>query len=178
MKTYVQPGDIMTFTAPSGGVVSGTAYLIGSLLVIATATVAETLPFEGLVKGVVSHAKTSAQAWTEGQKIYFNGSTSKFDSDSTTGPLVGVAAVAAANPSSTGYVRLNGVPADTGEGAQTAIADLTLGTDITAATANGSLEDSAAVNPTKVNFDNNMKEIGAKINAMLAVMRTRGDIAP
>jgi len=46
-------------------------------------------------------------------------------------------------------------------------ADLTMGTNITAATANGSLEDSAATNPSDTNFNNNMKEIATKINAML-----------
>lgn len=55
--------------------------------------------------------------------------------------------------------------------AQAAIADLTMGTNVTAATANGSLEDSAATNPSDTNFNNNMKEIGTKINAMLAALR-------
>ncbi len=49
----------------------------------------------------------------------------------------------------------------------TAVA-LTMGTDITAGTANGSLEDSAATNPSKVNFDNNMKEINTVLTAILA----------
>lgn len=48
-------------------------------------------------------------------------------------------------------------------------AALTYGTNITAATANGSLEDSAATNPSEANFNNNMKEIGEKLNGLLAV---------
>ena len=36
MKTYVQPGEVLPFTAPAGGVVSGGFYLIGTLVVVAT----------------------------------------------------------------------------------------------------------------------------------------------
>lgn len=109
MKTFSQEGEVLTLTAPSGGVVSGTAYLIGSLLVVATETVAQTLPFRGLVTGIVEHAKVSAQAWTEGVKIYWDNSAKNFTTTSGGNTLVGVAAAAAANPSATGLVRLDGV---------------------------------------------------------------------
>lgn len=62
--------------------------------------------------------------------------------------------------------------------ASAALAALTMGTDVTAATANGSLEDSAAVNPTKVNFDNNMKEIGTRLNAITAALAASGILLP
>ena len=109
MKTYVSEGDVLTLTAPTAGVVSGTAYLIGSLVVIATRTVAQTLEFEGQVTGVVSHAKVSAQAWTEGAKIYWDDTAKNFTTTSGGNTLVGVAAEAAANPTATGKVRLDGV---------------------------------------------------------------------
>ena len=109
MKTFAEPGEIIPLTAPSGGVVTGTAYKIGSLVVVATMTVAQTLMFSALVRGTVSHAKVSAQAWTEGVKIYWDDSAKNFTTTSTSNTLVGVAAAAAANPSATGYVRLDGV---------------------------------------------------------------------
>jgi len=109
MKTFAQPGETIPLTAPSGGVVAGTAYKIGSLVVVATVTVAQTLMFSALVRGVVSHAKVSAQAWTEGVKIYWDDSAKNFTTTSASNTLVGVAAAAAANPSATGYVRLDGV---------------------------------------------------------------------
>jgi predicted RecA/RadA family phage recombinase len=37
MKNQKKTGRILTFTAPAGGVVSGGAYLIGGLLVVAQA---------------------------------------------------------------------------------------------------------------------------------------------
>ena len=44
MKTYQQDGEVLTFIAPTGGVVSGTGVKIGDILVIPTITAAQTLP--------------------------------------------------------------------------------------------------------------------------------------
>lgn len=112
MNNYVQPGTVVTLTAPVGDVVAGTAVKIGSLVVVPTASADAGDPFEGLVEGVVLHAKVSAQAWTEGVKIYFDHDASPEPVMTTTSAgntLVGVAAKAASNPSATGYVRLDGV---------------------------------------------------------------------
>jgi predicted RecA/RadA family phage recombinase len=173
----VQDGKVLTLTAPSGGVTSGLGYVIGSLFVVAVTTAAEAASFAAATEGVFVLAKTSAEAWAEGDKIYWDAGNARADNVATVGQLIGVAAAAAANPSSTGQVKLLGNVPDEAEGPQAAIADLTMGTNVTAATANGSLEDSAATNPSEANFNNNMKELGTKINAILAVMRTKGDIA-
>lgn len=174
---YVQEGDVLNLIAPSGGVVSGTGYLIGSLFVVALVTAAAGVSFAASVEGVFTLPKTSAQAWTEGQKLFWDNTNARVDSDSTVGQLIGVAAAVAADPTATGVVRLNcGAPATT-EGAQAAIADLTMGTNITAATANGSLTDSSATNPTDAQFNELAKELGTKTNAILAALRAAGIIA-
>lgn len=108
MKTYVQPGEVIELTAPSGGVLSGKAYLIGSLVIIALVSVDQTEKFSAMVTGVVTHAKVSAQAWTEGAKIYWDNSAKLFTTTSGGNTLVGVAAAAADNPSATGRIRLDG----------------------------------------------------------------------
>lgn len=109
MKNAIQPGESVEYTAPTGGVVSGTAYLIGAILVIAEATAAEAAKFSGLTVGLVSYAKVSAQAWTEGAKIYWDNSAKNMTTTASGNTLVGVAAAVAANPSATGLVRLDGV---------------------------------------------------------------------
>lgn len=111
MKNFVQPGNIVTLTAPSGGVVSGTAYKIGSLIVVAQATVAQTLPFAALVEGVISYTKPGSQAWTEGAKVYWDNSAKKFTTTSSANTLAGIAAAAVGSGSgeTTGLVRLDGV---------------------------------------------------------------------
>ena len=91
MKTYKQGGGVLTLTAPTGGVVSGTAYLIGSLVVIATVTVAQTLPFAALVVGCVDVPKVNDEAWTEGLKLYWDDTAKKFTSVVSTNTLCGVA---------------------------------------------------------------------------------------
>jgi predicted RecA/RadA family phage recombinase len=115
MNNYSKPGEVVTFTAPTGGVVSGEAYMIGSLLVVATADVDQTLKFEGLTRGVVSVRKLGAEAWSEGDKIYFDADASPTVFTTEVGspalPLVGVAVeeIAASPAVTTGLVRLDGV---------------------------------------------------------------------
>lgn len=106
---YKQPGEVLELTAPAGGVVSGTAYKIGQFLVIALVTAAAGEKFSGACCGVWELPKVSAQAWTEGALVYWD-DTAKNVTTVATGKLcIGVAAEAAANPSATGLVRLNGI---------------------------------------------------------------------
>lgn len=110
MKNGIHTGQVMTYTAPSGGVVSGVPVLIGALLVVPVTTNAEGEKFAGETMGVISHTKVSAQAWTEGQKIFWDNSNKRFTNASATGLFpCGVAAEAAANPTAVGKVRLDGV---------------------------------------------------------------------
>lgn len=109
MKTFVQEGDTLEFTAPGGGVTAGTGVKIGDILVIATETAAAGAKFRGRRTGVVEHAKLSAQAWTEGQQVNWDDTNKRFTTVTTGNFKAGVAAAAAANPSATGQVLLSGV---------------------------------------------------------------------
>jgi len=91
MKTAIESGDVLTLTAPSGGVVSGSAYLIGSLVVVAMETVAQTLPFVGLVVGCVNLPKVAEEGWTEGEKLYWDVSPAGLTKVLSGNTLVGVA---------------------------------------------------------------------------------------
>lgn len=71
-RTKVAEGDALTFIAPAGGVISGNAYLIGDIVVVATTTVAATLPFAGVCVGAHRLPKTAAQAVTQGQALYWD----------------------------------------------------------------------------------------------------------
>jgi predicted RecA/RadA family phage recombinase len=109
MKTFVQEADVLTFTAPTGGVVAGTGVKIGDILVIPTISAAQTELFTGQRVGVVEHAKLSAQAWTEGQQVNWDDTNKRFTTVTTGNFKAGVAAAAAANPTATGKVLLSGV---------------------------------------------------------------------
>lgn len=107
MKNYVQLGDTLTLTAPYD-VAAGAAFKVGSIIAVATSAALSGATVEGCVVGVVDVAKTSAQAWTVGAKVYWDDTNKEFTTTSTSNTLAGVAVAVAANPSATGRVRLNG----------------------------------------------------------------------
>lgn len=107
MQNYIQPGDVITLTAPYA-VASGGGALVGSIFGVATAPVASGAEGEFKTTGVLDLAKTSAQAWTVGALIYWDDTNKVATSTASTNKLIGCALLAAANPSSTGRVRLNG----------------------------------------------------------------------
>lgn len=124
MNNFRQPGDVLTLTTDRA-VTSGGGFLQGSIFGVAAGTYASGDAGEFNTCGVYGLAKTSAQAWTVGQKIYWDNTNFRCDSDGTVGQLIGVATEAADNPSSTGYVKLNEAVPSTSEGPQAAITSLT-----------------------------------------------------
>lgn len=195
-RNYIQDGKTITLTAPYQRD-SGLGAQVGSIFGVALQTVANAVAGEFATTGVWLLAKLSTDEWAQGDKVYWDNTNKRCDTDPTVGMLIGVATTAAANPSSTGYVRLNGTSPATSEGPQAAEADLT-GT--LTGTANGSLADIAAsagacaggATPTATQVDTAIatavativtgvneqnKELLTKINAILAKLRTAGIIS-
>lgn len=117
-RSYIQPGDVLNaLIAPTGGVVAGTGVMIGNLFTIPQTTAAQTLPFDGYVTGVHSHAKAASQAWTVGQVVYWDDTLKIFSSTATVGfygqggVFIAVEAVGSGAGETTGKVRLSGDPA-------------------------------------------------------------------
>lgn len=107
MQNFVQPGDVATITAPSGGCTSGVGILIGAhLFGVATTTVAEGAKCEALTEGVVLIAKTSALAIAIGDLLYWDATNKVVNKTSSSQKPVGYAVGAAANPSATVLMRL------------------------------------------------------------------------
>jgi predicted RecA/RadA family phage recombinase len=114
MNNYVQPGKIIQLAVPSGGVVSGTAYLIGGILAVATNTVAYAsgATFQGAVEEVFTLPKATGTAWTAGETVYWDSSALNFTT-ARSGTTVDVGATACtvqASGDTTGNVRLGGKP--------------------------------------------------------------------
>jgi predicted RecA/RadA family phage recombinase len=111
-SNFIQPGKVMTFIAPSGGVVSGTPVLIQGTVVVPTTTVAQTLPFEGITEGVFSAPKATGATWTTGQTLYWDSTAGNFaTAQSATARRAGTAAAPAASGDTTGNVKLNNIGA-------------------------------------------------------------------
>lgn len=132
MQNFKQPGDVLDLVAPYA-VVSGAGFLVDGIFAVACSDAALSAAVRGMVEGVFTLAKTSAQAWTDGQKLAWDNTNKRLDSDLSKGPCVATACGGgAANPSSTGAARLNGVGAPRansvmGEGMPAFTSDATAG---------------------------------------------------
>jgi predicted RecA/RadA family phage recombinase len=107
MKNLIQQGVIVMLTAPEN-LTSGRGVQVGNMFSVAGSDAANGTTFEGQVTGVFELPKVSAQAWTQGALIYWDNTAKNCTTTVGTNLKIGVAIAVAANPSSTGRVRLNG----------------------------------------------------------------------
>lgn len=158
MRNQIQVGSTLTLIAPTN-LTAGQAFLVGAIFAIASQNALSGEQVEGKRMGVYALPKTSAQAWSTGDRIYWDAANNRCDKTSTVGMLIGAATADATNPSAVGNVVLSGTFAGLFEGAQTAIADI--------ATAN------ASDLPTAQALANSCK---TTINTLLAELRIIGVI--
>ncbi len=107
MKNYISEGDTLSLAAPYN-VSSGGGFLVGSIFAVAANDALSGANVQGKTRGLITLTKHSAEAWTVGELLYWDDTNKYVTATSTSNKLIGVAAAAAANPSSTGNVRLNG----------------------------------------------------------------------
>jgi predicted RecA/RadA family phage recombinase len=107
-KNFIQPGNQLTLVAPTGGVTTGVGVLIGTTFVVALNTAAVGANFDGAPTGVWSLAKNSTDVWAVGDKIYWDNANARCTNLPSAGfRKIGYAVAVAANPTSTGSVRLH-----------------------------------------------------------------------
>jgi predicted RecA/RadA family phage recombinase len=108
MKTFIQPGHVLTLAAPSD-VASGDGLLVGALFGIATHDALAGAEVETQLTGVVEIAKAASQAWTAGAKVYWDNTAKRATTVASGNTLIGVAvlAVGAGAEETIGRVRLN-----------------------------------------------------------------------
>ncbi|GGO38176.1 hypothetical protein GCM10010991_35060 [Gemmobacter aquaticus] len=108
MKNYVQPGNTITLTAPYA-VTSGDGLLVGSIFGVAAGTAAVGEAVEAALTGVYDLKKVASQAWTAGDKVYWDNTAKEATKTTTSNTLIGVAVVAVAGGAgdTIGRVRLN-----------------------------------------------------------------------
>lgn len=109
MKNYLRDGDRIPLTAPVGGVVSGTGYLIGALFVVAVNSAAAGAPFTAQTEGVVTLPKVGAQAQTEGALLYWDNAAKNVTTTSAGNTKIGYCAAAELAAAATVSVRLHPV---------------------------------------------------------------------
>lgn len=112
-QNYVQPGDVMQYTA-GGAIASGAAVLVGDLLGVALGAAAANGDIISVaVEGVFSIPKrthASSAAMAQGSKVYWDATNSVLDNTDNVGANkhVGYAFETAASTAATVNVRLLG----------------------------------------------------------------------
>lgn len=109
MKTFIQNGDVITVTAPTGGVASGDGVIVGSLFGIAAFTAAEGDPVEIATRGVYILPKEPTAVIAAGAQVAWDAAEKRIDLPGTGLYPVGIATEAAGNGITTVRVRLDGV---------------------------------------------------------------------
>lgn len=106
MKTFVQPGEQISVTAPAA-VASGVGVLVGSLFGVSAHSAASGAAVEIATRGVYTLAKATGAAWTQGARIYWDDTAKNCTTTASTNKLIGVATAAAASGDTTGNVLLS-----------------------------------------------------------------------
>lgn len=105
MKNYRQRGQVLTVTAPTGGVASGDVVAINKLLGVAVEDAAAGAAVEVEVEGVFAVAVRAADDIAVGASLYWNASGSEFTTTASGNLKAGYATAAAGPGVTTGEIR-------------------------------------------------------------------------
>lgn len=110
MKNFIQPGDVITVPAPTGGVSSGDGVLIGKLFGVATYSAAEGADVEIRREGVFdlkAESAGSGQAFAVGDIVYWDATAKRCTKTSSGNTRIGVAISAKATTATVVRVSLD-----------------------------------------------------------------------
>ncbi|WP_372838308.1 DUF2190 family protein [Phaeovulum sp.] len=109
MRNFVQPGDNITITATATAT-SGQGVLVGNLFGIAAGNAEIGDSLDLVTVGVFTMPKVSTDVLAVGDAVFWDDTAKLATADDDTGnnAEIGLAVTAAANPSGTVNVRLNG----------------------------------------------------------------------
>jgi predicted RecA/RadA family phage recombinase len=109
MKNYIQPGNTITLTAPYD-VNSGDGLLVGSIFGVATGAALNGAAVEAALVGVFDLTKVGSQAWSPGDRVYWDNTAKQTTKTASGNTLIGTAtdAVGSGAGETIGRVRLNG----------------------------------------------------------------------
>lgn len=93
MKNFVQPGYVISVTAPAN-VSAGAGVLVGSIFGVAVNTALSGAAVEIATRGVFDLTKAGSQAWTVGVRVYWDDTAKNCTTTAGTNKLIGVAAAA------------------------------------------------------------------------------------
>jgi predicted RecA/RadA family phage recombinase len=109
MKNFIQNGDMVSVTAPAGGIASGQGVLVGSLFGVAAKTAAEGESVEIATTGVYELPKAPATVIAQGARVAWDDAAKQVVLPGAGLYPIGVAVLAAGNGPAVARVRLDGV---------------------------------------------------------------------
>lgn len=109
MKNFIAVANVLTVIAPAA-VTSGQGVLVGALFGVATRDAASGAEVEINLTGVFDLPKAASQAWTVGQRVYWDNAAKNTTNVVGSNTLIGVATIPVGGTAgeTTGRVRLNG----------------------------------------------------------------------
>lgn len=108
MKNKLFSGDTITIAAPAGGVVSGAGVLVGTVIGVAVASAAATLPVAVQLEGVAELPKLSTDVVAVGVKLYWDNTNSRLTTTASGNTEAGIAFAAAGSGVATVQIKLKG----------------------------------------------------------------------
>lgn len=109
MRNFIQPGRTVDLTAPSGGVVAGNGYKIGSFIGFAGTSAAQGLPFALHVEGIydaTAEGAGSGQDLAEGDTVYWDNTNKRMTKTASGNTKAGLCCAAKATTATVVRVKL------------------------------------------------------------------------
>lgn len=112
MKNFVQAGNVIQYSNVGSAIVSGDIVVIGDRVGVAMVDIAATTGVGSVsMDGVYDLPKTTSQAWVQGDKLFYDSSTSMLTNVAAAGKKpAGYAFREADSSDSTGHCKLEGKP--------------------------------------------------------------------
>lgn len=92
---FVQDGEFIDYTPSGAAVAAGKLVLVTDRVFFCPRALADGELGSLMTRGLVRYEKTTAEAWTLGQKLYWNDTTKKLTTTASTNKVAGYAAAAA-----------------------------------------------------------------------------------
>jgi len=108
MKNFIQPGKVVTVTAPAN-LVSGQGVLVGAIFGVAATDALQGAPVEIVREGVFSLGAVTADTLVTGEKVYWDNTAKRITKTATNNVLVGAAAAPKSGTETSATVLLDGV---------------------------------------------------------------------
>ncbi len=115
--------NVISLVAPSGGVVSGSMLLIGTIVCLPLATVDAGYLFDAVAAGPIGAAPAAAEVWSPGDSLYWDDINKVMTKTSTSNTQCGYVRTAKAASEPTGNMCLTAIEGTQGTGSTSDIAD-------------------------------------------------------